>query len=80
MLLTFLATNPIFDIYENLSKYETWSKYMTDVDQFVSPYHHSKDPEAVYANILREAGFNVGTCKIVDRIFTFTDVGVWRSK
>ncbi|GJQ65554.1 putative juvenile hormone acid methyltransferase activity protein [Trypoxylus dichotomus] len=78
MLLTFLVTNPIYDIYEKLSKYQIWEEYMMDVNTFISPFHYSKDPEAAYIRLLKEAGFNVGMCKIIDRIFIFTDVILWR--
>lgn len=71
MLLTFLASNPIFTIYERMSKSNKWGMYMQDVKRYISPYHHSLDPVRDFERYLEEAGFEKHVCEILGRKFTF---------
>ena len=38
----FLAGAPVFDVYRVLARNNKWSKWLQDVDRFVSPYHDIK--------------------------------------
>lgn len=58
MLLAFLAKNPVYDIYKLMSQSEKWATFMTDVDQFISPYHFSEDPVAKFDSLLSSVGFS----------------------
>ncbi|XP_036329613.1 juvenile hormone acid O-methyltransferase-like [Rhagoletis pomonella] len=70
-LLVFLANNPIFDVYIELSKSEKWGRYMTDAVQFISPLHNSSDPGAEYSKLLQEAGFVNFSVEIRNEIFVY---------
>ncbi|XP_017772157.1 PREDICTED: juvenile hormone acid O-methyltransferase-like [Nicrophorus vespilloides] len=76
VLLTFLANNPIFHIYEVMAKNPKWSHYMKNYELFISPYQHCEDPEKVFETMLIEEGFSVHQCKVVERNYTFPDMNV----
>lgn len=56
-LLAFIANMAIFDIYEDMAQTTRWGKFMHDVDLYVSPYQHIKDPAEQARNYLEEVGF-----------------------
>ncbi|XP_053959018.1 juvenile hormone acid O-methyltransferase [Anastrepha ludens] len=70
-LLVFLANNPIFDVYIELSKTEKWGSYMIDVMHFISPLHNSDDPGADYSKLLQETGFVDFRVEIRNEIFVY---------
>ncbi|XP_044748962.1 juvenile hormone acid O-methyltransferase-like [Coccinella septempunctata] len=74
ILLTFLAKNPIYDIYEEMSKMEKWAKYKKDYRKFVSPYHNSPDPEEEVRTILKKVGFHVTICRSERRCYSFPNL------
>lgn len=80
MLLTFLASNPIFAIYEKMSRCNKWGMYMQDVKRYISPYHHSLDPVRDFEKHLEEAGFEKHVCEILHRRFTFPSFTVLKRK
>ncbi|XP_046991470.1 juvenile hormone acid O-methyltransferase-like [Schistocerca americana] len=53
-----MATSP-FLAHDIVGKDPRWSKYMQDVELFLSPYHYSKDPTADFLQLLLDAGFEV---------------------
>lgn len=71
MLLAFLASNPIYDIYENMAKSNKWAPYMHNVKKYISPYHHSEHPENELEDILKKEGFVSHLCRVEDRTYTF---------
>ncbi|CRK86582.1 CLUMA_CG000045, isoform A [Clunio marinus] len=73
-LLAFLVSNPIFDIYLNLSRMKKYATYMNDVKQFVSPYHFEKEPLEVFSKKLYDVGFNIIHIDIRDQVFIFDDI------
>ncbi|EDS34350.1 juvenile hormone acid methyl transferase [Culex quinquefasciatus] len=73
-LLTFLARNPIFDIYYQLSKTDKWKKYMSDVDRFISPYQYCENPSEEIGKILSSVGFNKYKIQIMDRIYEYKGI------
>ncbi|XP_055855264.1 juvenile hormone acid O-methyltransferase isoform X2 [Episyrphus balteatus] len=70
-LLVFLATNPIFDIYNIVSLNPKWAPYMKDVTSFISPLHCSKDPETEFSQMLEDAGFVDISVESRDKIFAY---------
>ncbi|KAF5274249.1 hypothetical protein FQR65_LT04367 [Abscondita terminalis] len=80
VLLTFLASNPIFEIYESLSKKGRWESYMENFKNYVSPYQYSDDPGKELENILKEVGFEIHVCKVDERIYVYPNVAVLKSK
>lgn len=72
MLLSFIATNPIYSVYEKMFKMDKWKKYMQDVKKYISPLQHSKNPEEEYEKLLSDSGFTTRFCTVQDRKFTFT--------
>ncbi|KAG5887595.1 hypothetical protein JTB14_025754 [Gonioctena quinquepunctata] len=61
-----------FDVpYENLSKYEKWSKY--GHENFISPFHHSLNAHEEWKMAMDEAGFHNGVCKLEETFFEYED-------
>ncbi|XP_044254916.1 juvenile hormone acid O-methyltransferase-like [Tribolium madens] len=76
MLLTFLASNPIYDIYEGMAKSNKWGPYMNNLKKYISPYHHSDDPETELENLLKKEGFITHLCRVENRLYTFPNFSV----
>jgi juvenile hormone-III synthase len=79
-LLAFLVSNPIFDIYLELSQTNKYSKYMSDVERFISPYHFDEKPLEVFSERLYEVGFKIFHIEIRDQVFVFDDVELLKCK
>lgn len=79
-LLVFLANNPIFDIYKQLSENERWSKYMKDVNRFISPYQYSVNPADDFGALLYRNGFTEYSVEVRDKLFIFESVEMLKSK
>ncbi|XP_050300887.1 juvenile hormone acid O-methyltransferase [Anthonomus grandis grandis] len=69
VLLSFLGTNPIFQVYESISKNIHWAPYFRS--EMVSPYHNCENPADVIEKLLREIGFKECKCIVEDRRFVF---------
>lgn len=80
MLISFLATNPIFTIYENMSKNNKWKPYMQNIKRYISPYHHSENPVQEFSEIVVDTGFECHLCKTIDRSYTFPNFTVLKRK
>ncbi|KAF2903031.1 hypothetical protein ILUMI_03149 [Ignelater luminosus] len=76
MLLTFLASNPIFEIYESLSKSGRWESYMENFKNYVSPYQYSSNPDKELKELLEEVGFQTQVCKVEERIYVYPNAAV----
>ncbi|CAG9762202.1 unnamed protein product [Ceutorhynchus assimilis] len=72
ILLSFLGTNPIFDVYQNISKKIIWAKYLRP--EMISPYHNCEDPGKVLKKMLLEIGFENCKCVVEDRQFIFPNL------
>lgn len=79
MLLTFLASNPIFEIYESLSKKGRWENYMENYKKYISPYQYSENPDKELQEILKSVGFEIHLCKVEERIYIYPNVAVLKS-
>ncbi|XP_055538002.1 juvenile hormone acid O-methyltransferase [Wyeomyia smithii] len=73
-LLAFLARNPIFDIYGQLSRSSKWTKYLTDVDKYISPYQYCENPAAEIGEILSSVGFSEYKIQITDKIYVYEGI------
>lgn len=80
MLISFLATNPIYTIYENMSKCNKWKPYMQNIKRYISPYHRSENPAKEFSGILADTGFDCHLCKTIDRSYTFPNFTVLKRK
>lgn len=80
MLLVFLAKNPIFEIYKQMSLSKNWAKYMTDVDHFISPYQYSKNPADQFGKILYSSGFTEYSVEIREKFFIFEGIDLLKSR
>lgn len=69
MLLWFLPCSPTRDVYKDQSQNSRFANCMTDVDQFVSPYHFWTDPAKEFEKLLIEAGFRNCDVKVEDKGF-----------
>lgn len=78
ILLTFLASNPIYDVYRNMAKRKKWKQYSGH--DFIGPYHGLKDPEKQLRKILIDCGFDIHVCITEDRTYMFPNMDIWRSK
>lgn len=57
MLLIFICSCPLYDVYKEQLKNTKWAKYITNINDEISPYHYSKNPEVEFRNLLSECGF-----------------------
>ncbi|XP_058466096.1 juvenile hormone acid O-methyltransferase isoform X2 [Malaya genurostris] len=73
-LLAFLARNPIFDIYDQLSRSSKWTKYMTDVNKYISPYQYCENPAIKIEGVLSSVGFTKYQIQITDRIYVYEGI------
>lgn len=78
ILLTFLANNPIYDVYKNMAKHKKWKAYA--IKDCIAPYHGSTEPEKQLRIVLVESGFDVHICRVEDRTYVFPNMEIWRSK
>lgn len=79
-LLTFLVSNPIFDIYMELSKTIKYTKYMYDVENYISPYHFEDQPEKLFKKYLEEAGLKEFHVEIKENLFVYEDISHLKCK
>lgn len=79
IFLVFLAQNPVFDIYKQLSQSKKWAKYMTDVDRFISPYQYSKNPADEFGQLLYSNGFTEYSVEVREKYFVFEGVDLLKS-
>ncbi|KFB41593.1 AGAP005256-PA-like protein [Anopheles sinensis] len=70
-LLVFLANNPIFDIYNQLSRSPKWSKYMYDVEKYISPYQYSENPASEIEDLLCTVGFQQYQIQVRDKLYVY---------
>uniref|UniRef100_A0AAG5D3Q7 Methyltransferase type 11 domain-containing protein n=1 Tax=Anopheles atroparvus TaxID=41427 RepID=A0AAG5D3Q7_ANOAO len=70
-LLVFLANNPIFDIYNQLSRSPKWSKYMYDVEKYISPYQYSENPASEIEDLLCTVGFQHYQIQVRDKLYIY---------
>ncbi|XP_053684589.1 juvenile hormone acid O-methyltransferase [Sabethes cyaneus] len=73
-LLAFLARNPIFDIYDQLSRYPKWAEYLKDVDKYTSPYQYCENPAGEIEEILSSVGFTEYQIQIMDKLYVYEGV------
>ncbi|XP_004518574.1 juvenile hormone acid O-methyltransferase [Ceratitis capitata] len=71
ILLAFLATNPIYDVYLTLAEREKWRCYMKDTMKFISPLHLSDDPGAEFKKLLEETGYEDIAVQIREEVFIY---------
>lgn len=80
LLVVFLAQNPIFEIYKQMSLNKKWSKYMGDVDLFISPYQNSKNPADQFGKLLSSTGFTEYSVEIQEKLFVFEGIDLLKSR
>lgn len=80
MFIAFINNCPIFTIHRQMEKNEKWSKYVTDVQNYVSPYHNKQNPAKDLEDLLKKTGFSVPLCTIVERTNDFKNVEDLKSK
>lgn len=80
ILLVFLAQNPIFEIYKQMSQNKKWSKYMSDVDRFISPYQYSKKPADEFGRLLYSCGFKEYSVEVREKFFIFEGIDLLKSR
>lgn len=78
ILLTFLASNPIYDVYRNMAKHKKWKAYAKK--DLTAPYHGTNEPEKELNRVLMDTGFDVHICRVENRTYGFPNMDIWRSK
>lgn len=69
LLVWFLPSSPTRDVYKDQARNSRFCNYMTDIDQFVSPYHYWTDPADEFRKLLMQAGFTNLNVKVEDKGF-----------
>lgn len=80
LLVAFVAQHPIYDFYKQQSRDIRWAQYMTDVDEFCSPYQHSQDPAEDFHECLLDSGFTDCIVQAREKCYKFNGVPLVRSK
>lgn len=78
-LIVFLAQNPIFEIYQQMASSKRWSKYMTDVERFISPYQNSDDPAEDFGRLLVDSGFREYRVEVREKMYMFEGIDSLKS-
>jgi hypothetical protein len=76
----FLISNPIYDVYTHLSKMKKYSRFMEDVEKFISPYHYEEKPLEVFESTLTQIGFTISHMEIRDQIFIYDNLDLLKCK
>lgn len=79
-LLMFIASSAVFEVHEQMSRSSKWGKYMTDVNRFLSPYLHSKDPANQLSNLFRDCNFSDYRTENRVKVFSYDDYNDFKSK
>lgn len=79
-LVAFLAANPIFEIYKQMSQMIRWSHFMADVNRYISPYQYSLNPIKEFEKTLLSVGFSDYQVSVRDKMFTFDGLDILKSK
>ncbi|XP_018564857.1 juvenile hormone acid O-methyltransferase [Anoplophora glabripennis] len=74
MLLSFLANNPIYEVYNNMSENIKWKAYTKK--EYICPYHGSKEPEKELEKILVETGLISHVCRVEKRTYYFPNLDI----
>lgn len=80
MLVAFLTHHPIYDIYKKMSQNSKWAKYMTDVNNYISPYQHSMDPVEQFRKLLSSNGFKHNTVEVHEKSYIFEGIDILKSR
>jgi hypothetical protein len=80
LFLTIVSDNAIYDIYENMAREKKWKRFFTTVEDYVSIYHHSVDPERKLIDFLKKVGFVIDACKLEDRTWTYPTLPYYKSE
>ncbi|KAI9555670.1 farnesoic acid O-methyltransferase [Daphnia sinensis] len=76
ILLVFLASNPIFTMYERMAERTEWAEYMKDVAEYVPHYQYAARPAEMFASICRSVGLQVVECTAQERSFSFQNINI----
>jgi hypothetical protein len=79
VLMEFLSFSPVYDIYEELSKFKTYRRFMKDVTNFISPYHHLEHPLKLFNELVNSAGFLPKHLEIRDQIYIYENADQLKS-
>lgn len=73
-----MTKNPIFDIYEKLSADIKWSRFMNDVNNYISPYQNSSNPFIELNAYLKTCGFSDYKVYEKDRLYVYQSIDILR--
>lgn len=79
VLMEFLSSSPVFDIYQELSRYKTYEIYMKDVKNAISPYHFEENPLKMFRDHIEFAGFQTKHLEIRDQIYIYKNADQLKS-
>lgn len=79
-LLASLTYHPIFDGYRMTSQMEKWSKYMSDVDSFISPQQYATNAKGEFQEFLADAGFRDYSVVVHSKVFIYDSLEVYKSR
>ncbi|KAG7306010.1 hypothetical protein JYU34_008581 [Plutella xylostella] len=77
-LLIFLGHMPMFDVYRVLSTSPKWSRWLADVEKYISPYHDSLEPEKDIAQMMKRIGFREVEVQYKDSTFIYDKLEILR--
>ncbi|XP_049855429.1 juvenile hormone acid O-methyltransferase-like [Schistocerca gregaria] len=66
-----MASMTHYTAFEEMARDSRWAQYMQDVEQFVSPYQHSEDPESDFRQLLQSEGYQVLRCDVAPEMVFF---------
>lgn len=78
MLVGYVAQWPAYEIYKEMSKDPKWAKYMTNVDQYATPWQYSTNPTEDYKKLLNTYGYKDYTVEWYDKWYTYDGYDAWK--
>lgn len=77
-LLYVLVKTPLFDTYRKMDR--KWFQYMTDLDDYISPYYRCFNPEYLMRKYLKNAGFTKYEIKERTELVVYNDIEKFKGK
>lgn len=74
-----LVYHPVVEAYAVLKQMEKWSKYMYDMDSFISPQQYSEDPRREFTEFLLDAGFWDYSVEVQSKVFLYENLEIFKS-
>lgn len=78
--LLFTTSTVAYTVYKEMSRSERWAQYMWDIDRHIAPTQHIASPVDHFRQIFQSVGFMHINIIPQEKVFTFENYEVYKSK